>query len=115
VEKHLTLSRSVTGPDAAYSLEPEEFKTMVDSIRTVEAAVGQVQYGITAHEAQSIAFRRSLFVTEDMKTGETFSEENVRSIRPGYGLLPKYFEQILGRKAAKDVARGTPLTWELVN
>ena len=114
VEKHFTLSRSVRGPDTAYSLEPEEFKTMVESIRTIEAAVGQVQYGITAHEAQSIVFRRSLFVTRDLKRGETFSEHNVRSIRPGYGLSPKYLKLVLGRKAARALARGTPLTWELI-
>jgi N-acetylneuraminate synthase len=114
VEKHLTLSRSVRGPDTAYSLTPEEFKTMVGSIRAIEKAVGHIQYGATKQEAPSVVFRRSLFVTKDIRAGETFSEENVRSIRPGYGLPPRYLKQILGRKAARDMARGTPLTWELV-
>src|SRR5262249_33753474 len=95
IEKHFTLSRSRQGPDSAFSLEPHEFKTMVDAVRTAEKAVGSVQYGLSPKEEASKVFRRSLFVIRDMKAGERFSTENVRSIRPGYGLQPKDLERVL--------------------
>lgn len=114
VEKHFTLSRDEPGPDSAFSLEPHEFKAMVKAIRVAEKAVGKVQYGVGEREAQSRVFRRSLFVVQDMKAGETFTEENVRSIRPGYGLHTRYLDEVLGRFVAKDIERGTPLSWELV-
>lgn len=112
VEKHFTLSRSVPGPDSAFSLEPQEFKQMVEAIRTVEKAMGEVSYELTASEAASRVFRRSLFVVEDVKAGEAFTEKNVHSIRPGHGMQPKHLPQVLGRKAARDIARGTPLQRE---
>jgi pseudaminic acid synthase len=114
VEKHFTLSRDIPGPDSAFSLEPHEFKAMVEAIRTVEKALGKVHYGITEQEAKSRVFRRSLFVVKDMKAGEMFTEENVRSIRPGYGLHPRHLNDVLGRRAARDIKRGTPLSWELI-
>jgi len=114
VEKHFTLSRDIPGPDSAFSLEPAEFKAMVEAIRTVEKALGKVYYGVGKRDARSRAFRRSLFVVKDVKAGEVFTEENVRSIRPGYGLPPKYFKDVLGRRAVRDVERGTPLEWNLV-
>jgi N-acetylneuraminate synthase len=114
VEKHFTLSRSVPGPDSAFSLEPHEFTQMVDAIRVAEQALGTVQYQITEREAASRTFRRSLFVVRDVKAGESFTPENVRSIRPGHGLSPKYFRQILGRSATEDIERGTPLIWDHV-
>lgn len=114
VEKHFTLSRSVPGPDSTFSLEPEELRTVVDSIRTVEQALGDVRYGPGERESGSLAFRRSLFVVEDMKAGEEFNWENVRSIRPGYGLHTRHAEDIIGRKAGVDIARGTPLSWDLI-
>jgi N-acetylneuraminate synthase len=112
VEKHFTLSRECPGPDSAFSLEPHEFKALVESIRTVEKALGKVQYGATPSETKSLVFRRSLFVVKDVKQGECFTQENVRSIRPGYGLAPKYLENILGRCASRDMKQGTPLTWD---
>ncbi|ABU56892.1 pseudaminic acid synthase [Roseiflexus castenholzii] len=115
VEKHLTLSRAIPGPDSSFSLEPHEFSAMVKAIRTVEKALGKVQYGVSGREMGSRVFRRSLFVIKDMKAGEMFSLENVRSIRPGHGLSPKYLDEILGRKAAKDIERGTPLSWDLID
>ena len=115
VEKHLTLSRAIPGPDSSFSLEPHEFRAMVEAIRTVEKALGRVRYGASGREVGSRVFRRSLFVIKDMKAGETFSLENVRSIRPGHGLSPKYLNEILGRKAAKDIERGTPLSWNLID
>jgi len=114
VEKHFTLSRSIPGPDSAFSLEPHEFKTLVEAIRTVEKALGEVHYGVSEREAKSRVFRRSLFVVKDVRVGEIFTEENVRSIRPGHGLASKYIKDILGRAAARHVARGTPLRWDLV-
>lgn len=115
VEKHFTLSRSVPGPDSAFSLEPQEFKAMVGAIRVAEKALGRVRYGVSEREAKSRVFRRSLFVVKDVRAGEIFTEENVRSIRPGYGLHPRHLRQILGSRAAADVERGTPLGWVMVD
>lgn len=114
VEKHFTLSRSVPGPDSAFSLEPAEFRSMVEAVRKAEAAIGEVRYGAGRKEAASRAFRRSLFVVQDVRQGEPFTPENVRSIRPADGLPPKHLGEVLGRLAARDVERGTPLAWELV-
>jgi N-acetylneuraminate synthase len=114
VEKHFTISRDIPGPDSAFSLEPDEFKAMVDAIRIVEKALGEVHYGVGDKEAQSRVFRRSLFVVRAMKAGEMFTPENVRSIRPGHGLPPKYLPDILKRRAAQDIGRGTPLAWGLL-
>ena len=114
IEKHFTLSRSIHGPDSAFSLEPHEFKMMVEAVRTAEKALGSVRYGGSKHEAGSLAFRRSLFVVRDIKAGEKFSRDNVRSIRPGYGLHTRNFENILGQYATRDIERGTPLAWDLV-
>ena len=114
VEKHLTLSRGIPGPDSAFSLEPQEFKLMVEAIRVVGDALGEVSYEVTEHERNSLAFRRSLFVVEPMAAGEVFTSTNVRSVRPGYGLHTRHLGDVLGRHAAEDIARGTPLSWELV-
>ena len=115
IEKHLTLSRSIPSPDSAFSLEPDGFKTMVEAIRTAEKALGKVLYEVSEQEAKSHVFRRSLFVVKDMKTGKIFTEENVRSIRPGYGLHPGHLKDVLGRRAAQDIQRGTPLSWKLID
>ena len=113
IEKHFTLSRSVDGPDSAFSLEPTEFKAMVEAIRTAEMALGEVFYGVSEQEAQTRVYRRSLFVVQDVKAGELLTAENVRSIRPGYGLAPKHLENFLGQRAAMDIDRGTPLNWDM--
>lgn len=114
IEKHLTLDRKLGGPDAAFSLEPSEFKAMVKSIREVEKALGEVSYELTEKMRKSREFSRSLFVVKDIKAGEIFTEENVKSIRPGYGLHPKYLRYILGKKASKDIKKATPLSWDLI-
>lgn len=114
IEKHLTLSRSIPGPDSAFSLEPQEFKTMVDAVRTAEKAVGRVQFGCGPKEEAGRAFRRSLFVVADVEEGEAFTEANLRSIRPGNGLHPRHYGEVLGKTAARQIKRGTPLSWELV-
>lgn len=114
IEKHFTLSRNVPGPDSAFSLEPHEFKAMVDAIRTTEKALGKVSYEITEKQKASRVFRRSLFVVKDVKEGEEFTEENIRSIRPGFGLHTRYIDQISGRKAKVFIKKGTPLDWNLI-
>ncbi len=114
IEKHFTLSRADGGPDSGFSMEPEEFKQMVQDIRSVEKALGQVSYSRTPNEEESVVFRRSLFVVEDVKKGELFTEKNVRSIRPGHGLHTRYLDQIMGRKAAQHIPKGTPMNWEML-
>jgi N-acetylneuraminate synthase len=114
LEKHLTLSRSTPGPDSAFSLEPHEFKAMVDSVRIAEKALGEVHFGLSDKEEASRVFRRSLFVVQDVKRGETFTTVNVRSIRPGYGLHTRHLREVLGCTAVRDIARGTPLSWDLI-
>jgi hypothetical protein len=110
LEKHLCLRRADGGPDAAFSLEPEEFKAMVDAVRTAEKALGSVQFACGPREANSLKFRRSLFVVEDVKKGDLFTKQNVRSIRPADGLHPRHLNEVLGKRAACDVERGTPLS-----
>ena len=114
VEKHFTLSRATPGPDSAFSLEPDEFAAMVAAIRTTEQALGRVNYTASANETKLRAFRRSLFVVADIKAGEPFTAQNVRSIRPGHGLHTRHLGEVLGRHAVRDVQRGTPLSWELL-
>jgi len=114
IEKHFTLDRSLGGPDAAFSLEPDEFKVMVKSVREVEKALGEISYELTEKMKKSREHSRSLFVVKDMKAGEIFTEENIHSIRPGYGLSPKHLKNLLGRQAVKDIKKGTPLHWGLI-
>jgi N-acetylneuraminate synthase len=111
IEKHLTLSRSDPGPDSAFSLEPDEFRAMVDAVRTAEQALGRVSYGPTPDEVKSRVYRRSLWVIENVAAGEELTERNVRSVRPGHGLPPRHLPEVLGRRAAVDIAAGTPLDW----
>jgi len=114
VEKHFTLSRSIPSPDSAFSLEPDEFKAMVGAIRTTEKALGEVRYGTNAQEDKSRVFRRSLFAVQDIKAGELFTEKNVRSIRPDYGIHPRFLKDVMGRRAGQDIERGTPISWGLI-
>lgn len=114
IEKHFTLRRADGGPDASFSLDPEEFKVLVESVRQVEKAIGKVNYGVGKEELENIVFRRSLFVVKDVKKGEKFTRENLKSIRPGYGLSPKYFKTVLGKKIKKTTRKGTPLSWDLI-
>lgn len=114
VEKHFTLCRADGGPDAAFSLEPDELKDMVKSIREVEKALGNVSYDLTEETNKSRELCRSLFVVKDMKKGEAFTEENLRSIRPGFGMHPKYYNEVIGKVASDDIKRGTPMNWNLI-
>ena len=115
IEKHFTLDRSDGGVDSAFSMEPHEMAALVIETERAWQAMGEVHDGPTEKEKASLVFRRSLYVVEDIKVGETLSERNVRAIRPGYGLAPKFYEQVLGKKAKKDIARGTPLAHDLIN
>jgi pseudaminic acid synthase len=114
VEKHLTLSRQNPAPDSAFSLEPGEFRAMVDAVRIAEEALGAVRYGPGCEEEKNRGFRRSLFVAEDMAAGDKFTPRNVRSVRPGHGLHPRHAPEILGLRASRDIAKGTPLAWNLI-
>lgn len=114
IEKHMTLSRRDAGPDSGFSIEPGEFKSMVQAIRLAEKALGKVHYGPTASEQQSLRYRRSLFVVEDVAAGEVLTAKNVRSIRPALGMHPRYFDVVLGRRAKCAIQRGTPLSWDLI-
>lgn len=115
IEKHFILDRKLGGPDSTFSLEPEEFKTMVKSVREVEKALGEVSYELTEEVKRNRELCRSLFVVRDVKQGEIFTEDNVRSIRPGFGLHPRYLMDIYGKRAKTDIKRGTPLIWSLID
>lgn len=114
VEKHFTLRRSDGGADAAFSMEPEEFKSMVQGIRDMEKALGKVTYDLTEKQIKSREHSRSLFVVKDVKKGELFTEDNVRSIRPGFGMETKYIKDVLGKRAKMDIKKGTPMGWEYI-
>lgn len=114
IERHIILDRNLGGPDAEFSLEPQEFKTMVDEIRKTEKALGNISYELSELVSKNRQFTRSLFIIKNMEKGEIITENNVRSIRPGFGLHPKYLKEILGKKVKRNVQKGTPLNWELI-
>lgn len=114
IEKHFILDKSIGGPDASFSLEPSEFKQMVEAVRDAEMALGKVDYSMNEKKKSSRLLGRSLFVVKDIKAGERFTDQNVRSIRPGNGLAPKYFNEVIERTAKCDLNKGTPLSWELI-
>ncbi|OGX34114.1 MAG: pseudaminic acid synthase [Omnitrophica WOR_2 bacterium RIFCSPLOWO2_02_FULL_50_19] len=115
LEKHFTLSRKIKTPDSFFSMEPREFKLLIENVRIAEKAMGKVFYGLSREEKKNRVFRRSLFAVRDIKKGELFTEENIRSIRPNYGLPPKSLKDILGKKAKKDIKKGTPMSLGLVD
>lgn len=112
IEKHFCLGREIENPDVSFSMTPEEFADMVAQVRKTEAAMGNVFYGVSAQEESSVVFRRSVFVVKDMKKGERFTPDNIRIIRPGYGVKPKYLPEILQMRADGDVKRGTPFSFD---
>ncbi len=114
IEKHFILDKSIGGADADFSLDKEEFAQMVQAVRDTEKLLGKVDYSMNDKKRKSRQFARSLYVAKDIKKGEVFTEENVRSVRPGYGMHPKFLKEILGKKAAKDIPFATPMSWELV-
>jgi len=115
IEKHLTLRRAEGGPDAAFSMEPKEMKELVDAVRQGEKAIGTITYQTGKREKKNKIFRRSLFVVKDLEKGKKFTAENVRSVRPGYGLEPKYLEKVIGKTVNQNIKRGTPLAWNLIS
>ncbi|MBD3809794.1 MAG: pseudaminic acid synthase [Sulfuricurvum sp.] len=112
IEKHFILDRGMGGVDSVFSLEPHEFKAMVDAVRDTEKLLGKVTYELSAKSLKSREFSRSLFISEDVKAGETISASNVRSVRPGFGLAPKHLKEIIGKKFKADIGKGTPLSWD---
>jgi len=114
IEKHVTLARADGGPDAAFSLEPSELADLVAAIRAAHAALGRVDYTLKESERGNMVFRRSLYAVADIACGERFDAQNVRSIRPGYGLAPKYLPQVLGRRARRDIKRGEPIALDMI-
>jgi N-acetylneuraminate synthase len=114
VEKHFTLRRADGGVDSAFSLEPAELRTLVLETERAWQALGSVTYGPTAAEAKSLVFRRSLYVAQDMRAGEAFSTRNLRVVRPGNGLHPRFYEQLLGKRVVRDVLKGTAVDWSLL-
>lgn len=114
VEKHFIIDRSIGGPDSAFSMEAHEFKSMVESIRQVEKALGEVRYPIDPSKIKGREYSRSLYVAQPMKKGDIITELNVRSVRPGYGLHPKYLQDLLGRKVNCDLEIGDRMSWELI-
>ena len=114
VEKHFTLCRDDQGPDDSFSLEPQELKKLCKDVKVAWSAIGQVNYELKPGEKDTVKLRRSLYVVQNIRNGEIFTKENVRSIRPGLGLPPKYLDEILGKTASCDIAYGTPLDWSMV-
>lgn len=114
IEKHFCLDRAIENPDSSFSMNPSEFKQMVKDVRQAEMAIGCVKYGPTRQEMGNLQFRRSIFCVKDIKKGEKITRDNVRIIRPGYGLVPKYYNEIMGQKALQDIRRGTPLQFDMI-
>ncbi|MCP2044065.1 pseudaminic acid synthase [Pontibacter sp. HSC-36F09] len=114
IEKHFTLSRADGGVDSAFSLEPAELQSLVVESERAWLAMGHVQYGVQRAEEKSRLFKRSVYASKDIQAGETFTKDNIRVIRPGLGLPPKHYEDLLGKNAAQDIKAGTPLSWDMV-
>ena len=115
IEKHFIMDRAIGGPDASFSMDEKEFRQMVKDVRTAEQAIGSVSYELTDRQKAGRCFARSLYVAEDMKAGDVITEKNVRSVRPGYGLHPKYYYDIIGKIINKDLFKGTRLLLEHIN
>jgi pseudaminic acid synthase len=114
IEKHFTLDRSDGAVDAAFSLEPDELKMLVEESKRAYLALGDVHFGLTESETKAVEFKRSVYVSKDIKEGDAFTTDNTRIIRPGFGLEPKYYDLVLGKKAKEDIQKGTPLSWDIL-
>jgi len=115
IEKHFILNRSIGGPDASFSMDEVEFTVMVHAVREAEKAIGVVDYTLTDKQVKGKDFSRSLYVVEDIKAGDVITNRNVRSIRPGFGLHPKYYNEVLGKKILKNLEKGTSLSFEYID
>jgi len=114
IEKHFTIDRSEGGVDSAFSLEPAEFKMLVDESERAFLSLGEVKYGILQEELKSLTFKRSIYIVEDLQEGDVLTDKNIKIIRPGLGMTPKYFQLVIGKRINRDVKRGTALTWDLI-
>ena len=114
IEKHFCLGREIENPDSSFSMEPEEYRNMVEEIRQAERAMGKVSYELSEEETSSRNIRKSIFVSADIKKGEKLTPENIRVVRPACGMEPKYYEKVLGKRAKEDIAFGTPLSWDQI-
>jgi len=114
IEKHFIMDRSIGGPDSAFSMEPSEFSQMISNVREVEKAMGVATLELSVKSTKNRDFARSLYIVSDMELGETFSKENIRSIRPGFGLSPKHLKDIIGKKSIKSLEKGTPVSWDII-
>ena len=112
IEKHFTLKRADGGVDSAFSIEPQEMEALVNESKRAFLSLGKIQYGIQSAEQKNVRFKRSIYVIKDISAGDTFTTDNIRIIRPGDGLPPKYLDVILGKKSSKNILRGTPVTWD---
>jgi pseudaminic acid synthase len=115
IEKHFILDKKIGGPDAHFSLDEKEFKEMVDAVRKTEKMLGKPDYEMTDKKKKSREFSRSLYVAEDVKEGDVITEKNVRSVRPGFGMHPKHYSEVLGKTIGQDLKKGTPLSWDFIN
>lgn len=115
IEKHFILDRAIGGPDASFSLNEEEFSALVKSVREAEKAIGEINYNLTDKQKKGREFSRSLYIVNDVKAGDILTEENVKSIRPGYGMHPKHYKEVIGKKFTQNFPKGTALKWELIN
>lgn len=115
IEKHFCLDRKVKSPDSVFSMDPVEFKKMVQDVRAVEKAKGIVSYGPSVQEKDNVVFRKSIFVVKDICAGEVLTDENIRVIRPGYGIKPKYWNEILGKKVNRPIRKGIPLSFDMIS
>ena len=114
IEKHFCMDRAIENPDSSFSMNPAEFRQMVEDVRQAEKAIGTVRYGVSEQEKSNYAFRRSVFCVKDIRKGEVLTKENIRIIRPGYGMAPKFYDEALGQRALRDIARGTPLQLDMI-
>lgn len=114
IEKHFCISRKIENPDSSFSMEPDEFKSMVCDVRMAEKSIGRVEYGPTSQEINNLNFRKSIFVVKDIKKGDSITPDNIRIIRPGHGMKPKYYHEVLGCVALCDIERGTPLSFDII-
>lgn len=114
IEKHFCLSRDDNSVDSSFSMEPKEFKDMIKDIRNAEKAIGRISFDISKKEEESKIFRKSIFIVKDIEKGDTLTEENIRVIRPGNGLAPKYYDEVIGKKAGKTLEKGEPLRWDMI-
>lgn len=114
IEKHFCLSREIENPDSSFSMEPQEFKKMVEDIRAAELAMGSVKYGPSEREKANLKFRRSIFCSKDIEAGETITVDNIKVVRPSFGLAPVYIDEVIGKKAKVSIKFGTPLSWEMI-